>query len=38
MPTENEPYSGIWAKRYYDVGTKMAKATTSSAGAKIKVT
>jgi len=38
MPTENEPYSGIWARRYYDAGTKMANTTTPSTGAKIKVT
>ena len=25
MPTEDEPYTGIWASRYYDRGTKMAK-------------
>lgn len=37
MPTENEPYSGIWARRYYDAGTKMANAATSATGAKIKV-
>ena len=24
MPNVDEPYSGIWAKRYYDAGTKMA--------------
>lgn len=24
MPKADEPYSGIWAKRYYDTGTKMA--------------
>jgi len=24
MPNADEPYSGIWAKRYYDAGTKMA--------------
>jgi len=24
MPKEGEPYSGIWHKRYYDFGTKMA--------------
>ena len=37
MPTENEPYSGIWARRYYDAGTKMANAATSVTGAKTKV-
>jgi PPOX class probable F420-dependent enzyme len=36
MPTENEPYSGIWARRYYDIGTKMANAGTSVTGTKIK--
>jgi PPOX class probable F420-dependent enzyme len=35
MPAENEPYSGIWARRYYDAGTKMAK-TAMATGAKIK--
>jgi len=24
MPTADEPYSGIWARRYYDTGTRMA--------------
>jgi PPOX class probable F420-dependent enzyme len=24
MPTEGEPYSGIWARRYYELGSKMA--------------
>ena len=24
MPNPDEPYTGIWAKRYYDAGTKMA--------------
>jgi PPOX class probable F420-dependent enzyme len=38
MPTDNEPYSGIWARRYYDVGTKMAKTATQATGAKMKVT
>lgn len=28
MPTESEPYSGIWAQRYYEPGSKMA--TTKS--------
>lgn len=39
MPSENEPYSGIWARRYYDTGTKMAAAASASedTGAKIKV-
>jgi PPOX class probable F420-dependent enzyme len=30
MPSASEPYSGIWAQRYYDPGTKMA--TTSDSG------
>ena len=38
MPTEDEPYSGIWARRYYDVGTKMAKMATPTTGSKIRVT
>jgi PPOX class probable F420-dependent enzyme len=38
MPSENEPYSGIWARRYYDAGTKMAKTAPSTTGSKIKVT
>jgi PPOX class probable F420-dependent enzyme len=38
MPTEDEPYSGIWARRYYEVGTRMAKTATSTTGSKIKVT
>jgi PPOX class probable F420-dependent enzyme len=25
MPAEGEPYTGIWAARYYDRGTKMAR-------------
>lgn len=38
MPSEDEPYSGIWARRYYDVGTKMAKTAAPTTGSKIKVT
>ena len=38
MPSENEPYSGIWARRYYDVGTKLAKTATTATGAKLKRT
>lgn len=41
MPGEDEPYSGIWARRYYDSGTKMAdavKTKQSATGAKLKVT
>ena len=26
MPGENEPYAGIWATRYYEPGSKMARA------------
>ena len=40
MPADNEPYSGIWASRYYDTGTKMAgaaKGKQSATGAKLKV-
>jgi hypothetical protein len=38
MPTENEPYSGIWAQRYYDAGTKIAQTASPATGAKLKVT
>jgi PPOX class probable F420-dependent enzyme len=38
MPSADEPYSGIWARRYYDAGTKMAHTTTATTGSKIKVT
>ncbi len=41
MPGEDEPYSGIWARRYYDNGTKMAQAAKSgqsATGARLKVT
>jgi len=38
MPGGDEPYSGIWARRYYDVGTKMATTAAPATGAKIKVT
>jgi len=30
MPGENEPYSGIWAQRYYEPGSKMAASLGSS--------
>ena len=30
MPGEDEPYSGIWHKRYYEAGSKMAEQATSS--------
>jgi hypothetical protein len=32
-----KPYAGIWAKRYYDDGTKMARTASAATGAKIKV-
>lgn len=31
MPNEGEAYTGIWATRYYDRGTKMAKLARESA-------
>jgi PPOX class probable F420-dependent enzyme len=31
MPNAEEPYTGIWAKRYYDTGTKMASADYAGA-------
>jgi len=38
MPSADEPYAGIWARRYYDPGTKMATTTGSQAtGANLKV-
>ncbi len=41
MPTADEPYSGIWASRYYEPGSKMANAaaggTASATGSKIKI-
>ncbi len=37
MPTESEPYAGIWAKRYYDAGTRMAQTASAATGAKLKV-
>ena len=38
MPSANEPYSGIWARRYYDPGPKMATTASSGAtGTKLKV-
>jgi PPOX class probable F420-dependent enzyme len=37
MPNPNEPYAGIWAKRYYEPGSKMASAEYSAqTGAKIR--
>ena len=33
MPRENEPYTGIWAKRYYVDGSKMRKLAESGSGA-----
>jgi PPOX class probable F420-dependent enzyme len=38
MPSADEPYSGIWARRYYDAGTRMAHTATPKTGSKIKVT
>src|ERR1051326_7179224 len=32
MPRENEPYTGIWAKRYYVDGSKMRKLAESGSG------
>lgn len=39
MPSAQEPYSGIWARRYYDAGSKMAEAFGSSpaTGSKLKL-
>ena len=37
MPTPDEPYSGIWEKRYYDTGTKMATPASPATGTKLKV-
>ena len=41
MPRENEPYTGIWAKRYYVDGSKMRKlaesGSGSAAGDKLKI-
>ena len=37
MPQEGEPYSGIWHRRYYDAGTKMADTASSDTGGKLKV-
>lgn len=37
MPSADEPYSGIWAKRYYDAGTKMATSAPAATGTKLKV-
>lgn len=33
MPREGEPYTGIWAKRYYVEGSKLRKITESGGGA-----
>ncbi len=33
MPREGEPYTGIWAKRYYVDGSKMRKQTEKGGGA-----
>lgn len=32
MPKEGEPYSGIWHKRYYEAGSKMAQTVVGSGG------
>lgn len=32
MPASDEPYTGIWHKRYYDKGTKMAESAASGSG------
>lgn len=42
MPKEGEPYTGIWHRRYYDAGTKMAQTAVSGGsgagtGGKLKV-
>ena len=34
MPREGEPYTGIWAKRYYVEGSKMRKQAEGGGGAK----
>jgi PPOX class probable F420-dependent enzyme len=37
MPKGDEPYTGIWAKRYYDAGTKMASPDYAGAtGARLR--
>ena len=40
MPNDDEPYIGIWARRYYEPGSKMvatAPGASAATGAKIKV-
>ena len=40
MPNDDEPYIGIWARRYYATGSKMvatAPGASAATGAKIKV-
>lgn len=39
MPTSNEPYSGIWARRFYEPGSKMAESSreTPATGSKLKI-
>lgn len=32
MPREDEPYVGIWARRYYEPGSKMAQEGTANKG------
>jgi PPOX class probable F420-dependent enzyme len=39
MPTASEPYSGIWARRFYEPGSKMAQTLSDSpaTGARLKI-
>lgn len=42
MPAEGEPYTGIWHKRYYEPGSKMAQLATGpgknvAGGSKLKI-
>src|ERR1019366_4690177 len=40
MPNDDEPYTGIWARRYYEPGSRMvatAPGASAATGAKIKV-
>jgi PPOX class probable F420-dependent enzyme len=36
MPSEDEPYAGIWARRYYEPGSKMAATKSPATGTRIK--
>ncbi|MBF6570992.1 MAG: pyridoxamine 5'-phosphate oxidase family protein [Candidatus Binataceae bacterium] len=36
MPGDDEPYAGIWARRYYEPGTKMAETPSPATGARLK--